>query len=116
MLVGETVGERVRRLRLKHALTMTALAHAVGVSEAAIRQIEAGPTKLPGALTTLGLAEALSVTPRYLLTGHDRPAAGRPPAGDWTEAVEGLIARLAALEARVSALEGPAQRSRSART
>jgi hypothetical protein len=45
------------------------LAHAVGVTEGAIRQMESGQTKAASFVFGLRLARVLDVTPWYLATG-----------------------------------------------
>ena len=65
----ETFGARLRRLRVERGLGVPDLAGAVGVSEGAIRQLEAGLTKNPGFALGLRLADQLNVDPHYLALG-----------------------------------------------
>jgi transcriptional regulator with XRE-family HTH domain len=73
---GETIGERLKRLRLERGLSQRELA-APGVSYAYISRIEAG-TRQPSVKALRRLAEKLGVTADYLETGSDLdPAAAR---------------------------------------
>lgn len=65
----ETIGMRLRRLRVAHELSAAALARKVDVTEAAIRAIETGDSKSPSFTVGVRLAEALGVTPHYLAFG-----------------------------------------------
>jgi len=65
----ETVGERVRRLRLERGLSQRAVA-SPGVSYAYISRIEAG-RRQPSMKALRKLAAMLGVTPEYLETGTD---------------------------------------------
>jgi transcriptional regulator with XRE-family HTH domain len=66
---GETIGQRLRRLRLDKGLSQRDLA-APGVSYAFISRIEAG-TRQPSVKALRRLAAKLDVTPDYLETGSD---------------------------------------------
>ena len=55
-------------------MTPSALAHAVGVTEGAIRQMESGQTKSASFVVGLKLARVFEVTPWYLATGEDAEA------------------------------------------
>jgi transcriptional regulator with XRE-family HTH domain/Tfp pilus assembly protein PilF len=73
---GETIGERLKRLRLERGLSQRELA-APGVSYAYISRIEAG-TRQPSVKALRRLATKLGVTADYLETGSDLdPAAAR---------------------------------------
>ena len=95
----ECFGERLRRLRLSRALSCAQLAHCVGVTEGAIRQMESGQTKMASFVIGLRLAKELGTGPWYLANGVP---------DDTNDACEGdaLVLRLAALEHRVSLLVG----------
>jgi transcriptional regulator with XRE-family HTH domain len=88
-------------------MTPSGLAHAVGVTEGAIRQMESGQTKSASFAIGLRLARVLGVTPWYLATGEEAPdgaeAAGAEPA---LQLVEQLTLQMHALDRRVRALEG----------
>jgi transcriptional regulator with XRE-family HTH domain len=66
----ETIGERLRRLRTDQGVSIAALASTVGVSEGALRQLEAGTVKVPSFLLGLRLANALNVDPMHLALGE----------------------------------------------
>src|SRR3954470_24016221 len=73
---GETIGQRLKRLRLERGLSQRELA-APGVSYAYISRIEAG-TRQPSVKALRRLAAKLEVTADYLETGSDLDAeAGR---------------------------------------
>jgi ATP/maltotriose-dependent transcriptional regulator MalT/DNA-binding XRE family transcriptional regulator len=73
---GETIGERLKRLRLEKGLSQRELA-APGVSYAYISRIEAG-TRQPSVKALRRLASKLGVSADYLETGSDLdPAAAR---------------------------------------
>ena len=63
---GETIGERLKRLRLERGLSQRELA-APGVSYAYISRIEAGKTRGVDLDTLDRLAHALGISPRSLL-------------------------------------------------
>ena len=71
---GETIGERLKRLRLDRGLSQRELA-APGVSYAYISRIEAG-TRQPSVKALRRLAAKLGVSADYLETGSDLDAAG----------------------------------------
>src|SRR3981081_1601772 len=87
--VAETFGERLRSLRTRQHLTPSSLAHAVGVTEGAIRQMESGQTKSASFLVGLKLANVLGVTAWFLATGRDAPPETESPSTD-RSAVERL--------------------------
>ncbi|HEY8029657.1 MAG TPA: helix-turn-helix domain-containing protein [Gaiellaceae bacterium] len=66
---GETIGQRLKRLRLERGLSQRELA-APGVSYAYISRIEAG-TRQPSVKALRKLAEKLGVTADYLETGSE---------------------------------------------
>src|SRR6478736_1862973 len=73
---GETIGQRLKRLRLERGLSQRELA-APGVSYAYISRIEAG-TRQPSVKALRRLAAKLGVSADYLETGSDLdPAAAR---------------------------------------
>src|SRR5919199_5053310 len=65
----ETIGQRLKRLRLDRGLSQRDLA-APGVSYAYISRIEAG-TRQPSVKAVRKLASKLDVSPEYLETGSD---------------------------------------------
>src|SRR5579862_8825170 len=71
---GETIGQRLKRLRLERGLSQRELA-APGVSYAYISRIEAG-TRQPSVKALRKLAEKLGVTADFLETGSQLDPAG----------------------------------------
>lgn len=90
---AETVGRRLRRLRLERGLSQRDLS-APGITYAYISRIEAG-TRQPSVKALRILARRLGVTPEYLETGSELPA------------VQALELRLAEQELRLR-LDGDA--------
>src|SRR6266446_4938120 len=70
---GETIGQRLKRLRLEKGLSQRELA-APGVSYAYISRIEAG-TRQPSVKALRKLAAKLGVTAEFLETGSDLASA-----------------------------------------
>ena len=106
--VSQTFGERLRALRTRKHLTPSALAHAVGVTEGAIRQMESGQTKIASLIVGLRLADFLGVTAWFLATGSDAaPGTGSrsPEEPAQVSRVEVLHVRVNALDRRVKVLE-----------
>ena len=66
MVVTETTGDKVKRIREDLALSQRELAKAAGVSPATILKIERGGVESPHPSTLRKLAAALSVEPRDL--------------------------------------------------
>lgn len=107
--VTQTFGERLRALRTRRRMTPSALAHAVGVTEGAIRQMESGQTKTASFVVGLKLARVLGVTAWYLATGDDAPSETGSRSDDaLVEALEKLTVEVQRLDRRVRALEGRA--------
>src|ERR1700733_2654118 len=101
---GETIGQRLKRLRLERALSQRELA-APGVSYAYISRIEAG-TRQPSVKALRRLAANLGVSADYLETGSQidpaaapeiRPSALEPAVrlGEWDNVEEPLHAAVA---------------------
>jgi transcriptional regulator with XRE-family HTH domain len=108
--VTQTFGERLRSLRTRRRLTPSALAHAVGVTEGAIRQMESGQTKSASFLVGLKLSRELGVTPWFLATGENAPRSeteSRSQADPVLAVLESLTQQVNALDRRVKALEAP---------
>ena len=72
---GETIGQRLKRLRLERGLSQRELA-APGVSYAYISRIEAG-TRQPSVKALRRLASKLGVSADYLETGSDLDPSAR---------------------------------------
>jgi transcriptional regulator with XRE-family HTH domain len=105
--VAESFGERLRTLRTRRHLTPSSLAHAVGVTEGAIRQMESGQTKSASFLVGLKLANFLGVTAWFLATGRDDPPEMVSPSTDRSAValLERLSLQVNAIDRRVKALE-----------
>lgn len=102
----QSFGERLRGLRTRRRLTPSGLAHAAGVTEGAIRQMESGQTKSASFLVGLRLARILGVTPWYLATGEESAEKDLPADAPAVRLVEQLTLQLHALDRRVRVLEG----------
>jgi transcriptional regulator with XRE-family HTH domain len=106
--VSSTFGDRLRALRTRRRMTPSALAHAVGVTEGAIRQMESGQTKSASFVVGLKLARVFEVTPWYLATGEDAEAPGTAASdGALVALIEQLTLQVHALDRRLRALEAP---------
>lgn len=75
------IGRQIRLLREKSGRTLGQLAEAAGLSERAVRELEAGRTN-PSLTTVVGIADALGVTLDELVTAARRNV----PAADFTPA------------------------------
>lgn len=95
--MAETFAQRLQRLRKAEGLSIIELATDVGVSEATIRQLEAGGVKSPSFTVGLRIAHRLGVDP------YDLAFSETSPFGD----------RLMRIERRVSALEKEHVRGRA---
>jgi transcriptional regulator with XRE-family HTH domain len=94
----ETFGERLRGLRLGRGLSCAQLAHRVGVTEGAIRQMESGQTKMASFVIGLRLAKELGTDAWYLANGvADDPQAQ-------TGGADAISLRVTALEQRIASM------------
>jgi transcriptional regulator with XRE-family HTH domain len=100
-------GDRLRTLRTRRHLTPSALAHAVGVTEGAIRQMESGQTKSASFLVGLKLSHVLGVSAWFLATGRDAPPESESPVQDRAPLalLERLSVQVSTIDRRVKALE-----------
>jgi transcriptional regulator with XRE-family HTH domain len=73
----ETIGDRIRTLRVARNLTQEQLAKACGVTKSAVSQWEDGSTKNVKLQTFMMLLDALSTDANYLIFGENR-APGSP--------------------------------------
>lgn len=62
----ETVGERIRRLRITKELTQEQLGQSIGVGKSTINKYESNIIAIPN-VKVVKLAKALDVTPAYLM-------------------------------------------------
>ncbi len=70
MTTTETFGERLRRLREARGMRKTVLGRRVGLTQAAIRQLESGRTSDARLAVGVRIAAVLGVDPRYLAFGE----------------------------------------------
>jgi hypothetical protein len=64
--IGSGIGSRIKSFRRQRGLTAAALASRVGVTENAIRKLEAGDSREPRFSTGLRIARALDVDPQQI--------------------------------------------------
>jgi DNA-binding Xre family transcriptional regulator len=67
--LGETIGDRIKRMRMAQGLTLRGLGEMIGVGGAAVHQWETGGSKDMKNETLLRLAQALDVEPGLLVWG-----------------------------------------------
>ncbi len=84
----ETFGERLRRLRMDRGYTLMSLAMRVGMTEACLRQLEAGRTRDPRLCDGMRLADALGADVRYLAFGEGDPPPRTPDLAERVAAIE----------------------------
>ena len=72
------LGPTLKRLRLAKGLTADALARTVGITENAVRKLEAGDSKEPRFSTGLRIADALGLAPHALIDGSRRRSVEGP--------------------------------------
>jgi len=82
--VSDTLGERIKSLRISRGLTGAQLAARIGIGENAVFKLESGTSAEPKFHVGIKLARALGVTPETLAFGEIRGAFGEstPPADD----------------------------------
>lgn len=90
-----TIGAKIRRERLRLGMSATELAGRAGVSESAIRKIEAGTSKQPSFEVGVRIAETLGVSPHNLLPVRKSAAVSH---GALPSVLRALRDRRAALE------------------
>jgi len=80
--VSDTLGERIKSLRISRGLTGAQLAARIGIGENAVFKLESGTSAEPKFHVGIKLARALGVTPEALAFGESRGAFGEstPPA------------------------------------
>lgn len=70
-MTDESVGDRIKALRESHKMTHEELGTALGMSEAAVRDIESGKSLNLKSDTLRALCETFNVFPRILLYDND---------------------------------------------
>jgi transcriptional regulator with XRE-family HTH domain len=73
----ETMGDRIRTLRMARGLTQEELGERVGVSKVAVSQWETGSTANIRLKSFLALCDELSTNPHYLLFGPSHQSASK---------------------------------------
>ena len=73
----DRIGSRIKARRRAKGLTALELARRVGVTENAIRKLEAGDSKEPRLSTALLLADALDVNPDFVCGRHPKTRRGK---------------------------------------
>ncbi|MHB9130387.1 MAG: helix-turn-helix domain-containing protein [Armatimonadota bacterium] len=79
MKEAETIGDRIRKLRMERGLTQGQLAELVGVSRRQVNQWEQGRTQTPQGKNSERLATVLEVAEDYLLYGLQVPLTAFTP-------------------------------------
>jgi len=95
----ETLGERIKRLRLAKGFSIQALAFKIGIGENALRKLESGENKAPSFATGVRLAAALEIAAYDLALGSVMPegapaAESHLPEGPIAEAIRALEAQV----------------------
>ncbi|MGN9912157.1 helix-turn-helix domain-containing protein [Phytohabitans sp. LJ34] len=85
------VGERIREARMRHGMSLRALARAVGVSASLISQIETGKSR-PSVSTLYAITRALEISVEDVFDGAEPDGAADlgSPAGVVLQAVHGV--------------------------
>ncbi len=109
--MSATLGERIREARVLKGLSIGQLASRIGVTEDALRKIEAGSTQQPAFIVGVRIAIELGINPDYLALGDDslrREVESRPVAAALEE-LERLLMQISAISRLASNLEGQAR-------
>jgi Zn-dependent peptidase ImmA (M78 family)/transcriptional regulator with XRE-family HTH domain len=86
----QSIGNRVRRLRLASGLGQVELADRIGIASGTVSMIETGALPLPQAHLEL-LAHTLGVTEDYLLRSRPEPVTSRPLLRAYADAPKKLV-------------------------
>jgi len=86
----QSIGARIRRLRLASGFGQVELADRIGIASGTISMIETGALPLPTAIIGL-LAQALGVTESYLVRSRSEPIATRPLLRAYADAPKKLV-------------------------
>ena len=68
----ETIGERLRAVRIERGINAVEIAKAVGISKSAMSQIESGNV-IPSMQTLFAVCQLLDISADYLLGLSDNP-------------------------------------------
>ena len=82
-----TIGERIRALRTTRGLTQRELGRRIGVSAAAITQLESGTSKVPKATVLDGMCRELQTNSAWLLSGVGESSASMSLVGERHELI-----------------------------
>jgi transcriptional regulator with XRE-family HTH domain len=74
----ETLGERIRKERLRYGMSQVELARRVGISKTAMNQIEMGETTDPRVSRLRAIADILGVSMDYLAGRQDEDGTPTP--------------------------------------
>lgn len=69
--MAETLGERIRKVRLRYGMSQAELARRIGLSSTSMNQIESGKTPDPASSRLKAIADVLRVSTDYLLGRND---------------------------------------------
>jgi transcriptional regulator with XRE-family HTH domain len=104
---GESIGRRIARLRKAKGHSQSSLAESCGLSPGGMNQIE-WDKSLPRSSSIQKIAEALGVTPGYLVTGFDavKAAEDNGEREDRIAALEGQVKTIEAVLSRLPSSSG----------
>ena len=74
----ETLGERIRKERLRYGMSQVELARRIGISKTAMSQIESGETEDPRVSRLSAIADILGVSMDYLAGREDEDSTPAP--------------------------------------
>lgn len=77
----ETIGDRIKHLRLAKGYSQEQLAKLLGLTKGAVSQWELGLTKNLKNAPLMELCKIFGVSAEYLVNGAARGRSGRPPTG-----------------------------------
>lgn len=77
----ETIGDRIKHLRLAKGLSQEQLAKLVGLTKGAVSQWEVGRTANVKNAPLMELCKIFGVSAEYLVNGAGRGGRGKPPTG-----------------------------------
>ena len=83
-----TIGDRIRALRSARGLTQRELGRRVGVSAAALTQLESGTSKVPRGTVLDGMCRELHTNSAWLIFGTGEPSASMSLDGDRHELIQ----------------------------
>ena len=68
-----SIGSRIKALRLRRGLKQEALAQMAGITQGSLSLIENDKTEVPAGATVAGLCRALRTTPEFIIAGAGDP-------------------------------------------